>query len=99
MNISESDVKKKLDSYLILIDYFIDKSQNINFDGSDNWKLKTIMELSYEFVVKLKEKGENVKDYAARSLNLVNKFLSIDNITPSEDYQQLIEHLHQMAEI
>ncbi|MGN1044072.1 MAG: glycosyltransferase family 2 protein [Acutalibacteraceae bacterium] len=99
MNISESDVKKKLDSYLILIDYFIDKSQNINFDGSDNWKLKTIMELSYDFVVKLKEKGENVKDYATRSLNLVNKFLSINNITPSEDYQQLIEHLHQMAEI
>lgn len=99
MTVSEANMKKRLDSYLILIDYFIDKSQNISFDGSDNWKLKTIIELTYNFVVKLKEKGEDVKDYAAKSLYLVNKFLSINPMAPSDDYQQSIDHLHQMAEI
>ena len=99
MSTSDADAKKRLDSYLLLIDYFIERSQNINYDGSDDWKLGIIIELSYDVIVKFIKSDEDIKNYSVKSLNLVNKFLSINNMTPSEYYQKCIDHLHQMAEI
>lgn len=99
MSKSDSDIKKRLDSYLLLIDYFIDNSQKINYDGSDDWKLGLILELSYDVIVKSIKNDEDIKNYSVKSLNLVNKFLEINKMTPSEYYQKRIDHLHQMAEI
>ena len=99
MSKSDSDIKKRLDSYLLLIDYFIDNSQKINYDGSDDWKLGIILELSYDVIVKSIKNDEDIKNYSVKSLNLVNKFLEINKMTPSEYYQKCIDHLHQMAEI
>ena len=99
MSMSDSDAKKKLDSYLLLIDYFIDHSRNINYDGSDEWKLGIIIELSYDVIVKFIKSDEDIKNYSVKSLNLVNKFLEINKMTPSEYCQKCIDHLHQMAEI
>ena len=99
MSASDFDAKKKLDSYLLLIDNFIDNSQKINYDGSDDWKLGIILELSYDVIVKSIKDDEDIKNYSVKSLNLVNKFLEINKMTPSEYYQKCIDHLHQMAEI
>lgn len=99
MNTSESDGKKKLDSYLILVDHFIDNSQKINYDGSDDWKLDVVIELSHDAIVKFIKNDEDIKNYSVKSLNLVNKFLEINKMTPNEHYQKCIDHLHQMAEI
>lgn len=99
MSTSDADAKKRLDSYLLLIDYFIERSRNINYDGSDDWKLGIIIELSYDVIVKFIKSDEDIKNYSVKSLNLVNKFLEINKMTPSEYYQKCIDHLHQMAEI
>ena len=58
-----------------------------------------VIVLSFYFIVKFIKSDEDIKNYSVKSLNLVNKFLEINKMTPSEYCQKCIDHLHQMAEI
>ncbi len=93
MTVTQKDGKKRLESYIIMLEGLNEKRNKIKFEGSDQWILSSMLYLVYSPISYDLDNAEDKKYYAEKSLEIINDFLKKYDITPEGDNISMMNNL------
>lgn len=94
MTVTQTNIKKKLDSFLVIAKELVDNKNKFSFDGADEWMLSSMLWMIQPAIVDELDKYEDKNYYSQKALEIINdEFVKKYNITPPEDLNNMINDL------
>ncbi len=94
MTVTQTNIKKKLDSFLIITKELVDNRNKFSFDGGDQWILSSVLWMVQPAIVNELDKFEDKNYYSQKVLEIINDgFINKYNITLPEDLNNMIDDL------
>lgn len=97
MTVTQTNIKKKLDSFLIIIKELADNRNKFSFTGADEWLLSSMLWMAYPAINNELDNSEDKSYYSQKVLEIIKEgFVEKYNITPPQDLNNMISDLNRL---
>ncbi len=97
MTVTQTNIKKKLESFLVIIKELADNRNKFSFDGGDEWILSSMLYMVHPAITKELDNDADKNYYSGRVLEIINdEFLKKYDITPPEYLDNMVSDLQRL---